>query len=117
MAIYLNKTPHVISLKFDDMVRIIEPTGPPVRVKTRIGKPVYTENGVTVHAPNRITGLQGLPEPEPDTFIVVSQITALVAARLFPDRTDLVFPATSAYHGADRSERGVMSVSRLIRAS
>lgn len=113
----INKTPHVISLKFEDHLQIIEPTGPPVRVKTRLGRPVLTENGVTVHQPSRVTGLQHLPDLEPDTFVVISQITAMVAARLHPERTDLVYPATSAYHGAERDERGVLSVMRLIRAS
>jgi hypothetical protein len=112
-----NRTPHVISIKYDDRVEILEPAGKPVRVKSRLGKPVWSENGLTVHSSSTNIGLQHLPPPEPDTLVVVSQIAALVAARLHPERTDVVFPATSSYHGAERDGRGVLTISRLIRAS
>lgn len=113
----VNVTPHVIALKYDDGIRVIEPTGPPVRVNSRLGRPDWSENGLTVHTPSKGVKLQNLPPPAPDTLFVVSQICALTAAQLYPDRVDLVYPATSAYHGAERGEKGVLTIQRLIRAN
>jgi hypothetical protein len=112
-----NRTPHAIALKHEDCVRVIEPTRPPVRVSSRLGKPDWTENGITVHHPSKGVKLQNLPPPVPDTLLVVSQICAIVAAKQHPDRVDLVYPATSVYHGAERGDGGVITVQRLIRAS
>jgi hypothetical protein len=82
-----------------------------------MGPAVTSEDGVTIHAPSRTIGIQNLPDSRPKTYLIVSQIAALAAAKLCPDRTDIVYPATSPYQGAERDENGILAVSRLIRAS
>ncbi len=112
-----NLTPHVISVKNGGAVIIMEPDGPPVRVKTRLGRVISEENGVTIHAPSRFAGFQNLPDKTPGVYLIVSQICALVAARLHLGRDDLVYPVTSPFLGAERDDHGVLSVSRFCAAS
>lgn len=112
-----NLTPHVISVKTDGRISVLEPDGNAVRVKSRLGKVIVVEDGITIHGPARITGLQHLPDPQPGTLLVVSQITAAAVAQLHPERDDIVYPATSKFHGAERDTKGVKAVSRFIRAT
>jgi len=59
-----------------------------------------------------------LPPYREGVILIVSQIVAMAVSVLLPDRDDVVSPGTAPKDGASReNRRGVVAVSRLIRAA
>lgn len=113
-----NRTPHAISLLTEDgVVRLIEPTRPPVRVLSETGLEIGTVQGVALHRPSAFGGLSGLPERRHATVVVVSQLAAMAVAAIHPDRDDVFYPDTSPQGGAWRDNGRVLAVKRLLRAT
>jgi len=81
-----NCTPHTLNIHTPDGQVELSPAGPLPRVAT-ITDEAPPINGIPVVA-SRLGAVEGLPDPEPNTVLVVSRLVA--GAR--PDRTDLVFP-------------------------
>jgi hypothetical protein len=104
-------------VRYNDRIDVIEPAGKPVRVRSITGTTWLEVDGVSIIAPSSHMRLQNLPPQEYGVLVVVSQISALVAAQLHPERHDIVYPDSSKYGGAERSINGVMSVNRFIRAT
>jgi hypothetical protein len=118
MDILDNRCPHAICVvdAAGDR-RIIEPSGPPVRIETVPGDAVGLAGGIAVHASPGWKCISNLPPRREDTTVIVSQLVALAVAALHPERGDVVYPGTDPRDGASRVRgRGVMSVTRLIRA-
>lgn len=84
-----NLTPHaihIVSLTSTDVIRTIEPSGPPARVTENlvsIGE--FDEIPLTVPTYGHVVGL---PDPEPGVLLIVSMLVK--AAQ--PHRADLVSP-------------------------
>jgi hypothetical protein len=97
--------------------RLIQPTGPATRIQTAPGRQVGLAAGIPVFEPHQWLEILHLPPRRPNVVVVVSQIVALGIAELYPTRDDVVHPGTAPGDGAVReSGRGVVSISRLIRA-
>jgi hypothetical protein len=111
----VNLTPHAIGLRREDgSTLILEPQADPARIVLTDGGRRGTVAGVELWGPRGFQTISGLPEPADGTVYVVSQLTAVVIAALYPHRTDIVYPDT--IRGTDRDQRGVLATSRLIAA-
>ena len=88
MATIINKTPHQLNLIVADREITIEPTLPPARVSENCKRiATLAVEGIEVAVTQKTYGeIENLPDPEPDTYYVVS---ALVAGRV-PDREDVL---------------------------
>lgn len=116
----VNLTPHAIGIRRylvdEDIVRVIPPTRPAVRVKTKPGVRLEDFEGLQLYGPPVFNGIINLPPMSPGKIFVVSQIAALVIGEFHRDRTDVFWPATTRKEGATRESGGVIAVSRLNRA-
>ena len=100
MTKLVNLTPHYIGLVRIDGTRFAVPPSkrhrrdpkPPARVQIDYGDVCMPYEGVDVRGPAKVEGIVDLPPPEHGTIYIVSQITAMIAAALFPERRDIVFP-------------------------
>ncbi len=115
---YENRTPHAVGLlREDGTISVLEPVQPPVRIAERMNREVAREDGIVIHDPSTFEGVEHLPRKQDGRMVVVSRLAALLIGALHPDRTDVVYPATSQKHGARRDKRGPIAVRRLIRAA
>lgn len=88
MSTIINKTPHALNLVIGDQNITIEPTLPPARVCENCKQIATLSVGdVDIAVTRKDYGeIENLPDPEPDTYYVVS---ALVAGRI-PEREDVL---------------------------
>ena len=88
MATIINKTPHALNLIVDGQNITIEPTLPPARVCEHCKQiAILSVGGTDIPVTQKTYGeIENLPDPEPDTYYVVS---ALVAGRI-PEREDVL---------------------------
>jgi hypothetical protein len=89
----LNLTPHPITVIADDGTATVSiaPAGPSPRVREEhaLEGAVTTETGAEVPVSAiRYTSIDGLPDRQDDTFLIVSMLVAQAA----PDRDDLLVP-------------------------
>lgn len=110
----INLTPHPIVLRSGKVDVTVPPSGTVVRVLSTPGEVLPIEGvPVPVYAAPSWGSVEGLPEPVPGTFYIVS---ALVAARC-AHRGDVVSPGTGPADGAVRDDAGrIVAVTRLIAA-
>jgi len=114
---FKNCTPHAIALiSVDGSTRILEPVWPPARVVVIPSSHEEVVDGIAIRGAGRFDGIEGLPEPEDDVVVIVSQITAHFVAATQPDRDDVVYPASGKIEGATRDSDGSLGVRRLVRA-
>jgi len=96
MAVLVNLTPHTINVMIEGKETVsIAPSGNQARVSTTT-KVVGEVNGVEVRKVEFGT-VEGLPEPQADTYYLVSRIVASAV----PTRTDVLVP-----DGSVRNEAG-----------
>ncbi len=102
-----NCTPHPIVVRTNGIETVFQPSGIIPRVGT-IETPVEGIEGIP--CVTQIMGqVQGLPDPEPGVFLLVSAIVLGAC-----DRLDLLAPDTGK--GAIRDEQGrILAVTRMIR--
>jgi len=108
-----NLTSHPLRLFTPHGVLEVQPSGQLARVFTH-STPIGEVAGMAVVRPT-FGEITGLPDPEPKTVFVVSQIvlTALRAAGI--TRADVVAPDTTPVGGAIRDAAGrVQGVTRLL---
>ena len=114
-----NRCPHSVTLwdKYGQPL-VLTPTQPPVRLLTISANQVGEVMGVPIHGPAGFAGVQFLPDKRADTFIIVSQMTAMAVSALHPDRDDVVYPGTAPHDHPvrDKERRDIRGVTRLIRA-
>jgi hypothetical protein len=106
--VFVNKTPHSITVQTVDGTMTIEPTFPPARVGQDY-LPAGEVDGIPVQ--QSVFGeVENLPEPEEGVVIIVS---AMVAQQCV-NRTDVVAPDTGA--SAIRDEAGrIVAVRGFVR--
>lgn len=112
----INLTPHPIVLQTASGERVtLPPSGTVARVSTTPGD-LEELPGIPIPVAGRTVygTVEGLPEPRPGTFFVVS---AMVGAALNGSRNDVLCPGTGPQDGAIRDENGrIEAVTRLVRA-
>ena len=86
----INLTPHSLNLVTDSGTVTVPPSGVVARVAVaRESAGTVTIDGVTVPLSRATYGaIEGLPDPQPNTFYVVSAVVASAAR----DRNDLLVP-------------------------
>ena len=128
MVNFINCTPHALRLRFDEtdgvarphpLDLVLEPRKGidgkplPARVSTTPGVYYTNINGMSVYGPTTYGRVEGLPDPEPDTYFIVS---ALVGAR--PEvagRRDVLMPGTGPKDLPVRDGEGqIYAITRLI---
>ncbi len=110
----INLTPHNIVLRADEGDETVVPTiGQVARVSSTPGPLVHAPQDalpVPVYGPDRPGEIVGLPDSQPETLYIVSN----VVADQITNRGDVVCPATGPLDGAIRNEEGqIVAVSRL----
>lgn len=118
---FVNLTPHAVTLQAQDGTRFtVPPSGTVARIASEPGEHIIIEGcagfdaGVAIYAPTR-WGAHGLPESDP-TGATTYIVSALFAGRV-GDRIDVVYPGTGPADGCIRDSKGqVEAVTRLIRA-
>ena len=111
MATFINLTPHDINILTPSGLRTIEPHDYCARVNAST-RTVDTIDDIPI-VEQTFGDVNGLPDPAPDTFYLVSSI---VLNALDTPRPDVLAPATGANHGVMRDQRGnIQSVTRLIK--
>jgi len=108
----INLTPHPITILSDGGSISIAPADKPVRCTVSTIR-VGTINFEGVEIPltsSKFGKVEGLPDPQPDTFLIVSR----VVAEALPEREDLLIPNESV---RDQEGRiiGVRSLSSLSK--
>jgi hypothetical protein len=82
----INLTPHPITHTGDGCV--YPPSGEVARIKYAERYTVTIKCGVEIVSAPTILGVIGLPEPKPDTYLIVSR----VVKNAVPDRDDCIVP-------------------------
>jgi hypothetical protein len=90
MTTLRNLTPHEIVIDTPDGTLVLPPAGDPPRInEQRRPAPPLTCEGIIMPVWEVTAGdVAGLPDPEPDAWLIVSRPVATAA----PDRTDLLIP-------------------------
>jgi len=114
---FKNLTPHLIHIApyleaSPDEWLSIPPSGEVARVASDPGEELDSAPGVRLFAAPRWGDVQGLPEPDPETILIVS---GLVASRC-GGRPDVFGPGTGPNDQAVRDDGRVIAVTRLIQA-
>jgi len=107
-----NLTPHPIVLRpTSGEDTVIPPSGTVARVSASPGALEDIPGlPVPVALPDAFGAVEGLPEPDGETFYIVS---AMVGAHV-TDRLDVLTPGTGPADGAVRNEKGhIVAVTRL----
>lgn len=117
----VNLTPHAVVLR--DAAGVDHTFAPrlgtdgkplPARVQATPGGLVDLGLPVPVATPDVFGAVLDLPNPEPETFLLVS---AMVGSALAGSRPDVLVPGTGPADGAVRNEKGhVVAVTRLKRS-
>jgi hypothetical protein len=103
----INCTPHSIIIKVGEKELVFPPSGIIPRVAT-IEVPAEGIDGIPC-VTQRLGEVQGLPDPEPGTFFLVSSLVFQAS-----EREDLVAPDTGKTCIRDEQGR-IVAVTRLIR--
>ena len=115
MVKLINLTPHSIVLRNNDGEdTVIEPSGTIARVSNAPSLKFEQIEGISVpvFAPDEMGEVENLPEPEDETFYLVS---GMVGAACM-GRDDVLVPGTGPQDGAIRNEKGhIVAVTRLKR--
>lgn len=103
----------------DGALRYFSGTFSPARVLFQQSRMLFTADGIPVHAPPLMLGVDNLPPFDPERLLVVSRLTAIAAAHLLPERTDLVYPGSGIEDDPIRltGSRGIDGVRALIRVA
>ncbi len=119
MTKLINLTPHAIALRrSDDSSTIYDGTRDAARINIEPGPEVGEVDGVPIIGPARFLDIDNLPPRREGILLIVSQLTALAVAALYPDRDDILYPGTGPAYGAHRdSSGGVLAVRQLVRAT
>jgi hypothetical protein len=84
----VNLTPHALNIIVDDEIIVLRPSGEIARVST-VSTPMDPVDGIPVV----LTGyaeVEGLPEPQPDTYYIVSRL--VLNANAISGRQDVLAP-------------------------
>lgn len=109
----VNLTPHPIRLVGETEVEI-GPSGLVARVKAvteTVGEVVLDDGTKFPIVRTKFEGLEGLPDPEPDTFFVASTLVAQAASRL--GRHDILAPDTGPESAIRDADGKIVGVRRL----
>ncbi len=110
----VNATPHPVTLVGEDGATVtLPPSGIAPRVgstKTHAGTVEVAGVSVAIEAETP-TALDGLPEPESGTYLIVSRVVAAAA----PGRSDLLVPGVPVRDAAG-NVIGCRTLSRLVPA-
>lgn len=113
----VNLTPHPIVVRAEGQTDIVFPSEGVARCKvsTEIAFALGVseiETGVAIPVARNVFGVvEGLPDPQPETFFIVS---FPVLQAMVGKRTDLIGPDTSPNGGAIRDEKGqIVAVTRF----
>jgi len=107
----VNLTPHAINIADAEgnIIRTIPPTSPPARATSR---PVAKGEIDGIPFVETLFGeVENLPDPQPDTYLIVSLVVIAAAA---PERDDLVRPDTGPTCVRD-GEGKIIAVRALTR--
>lgn len=97
MSNLVNLTPHAINIIFGNETKIVEPSGTIARVsmtQERIGE---VDDGIPVYR-NSYGKPEGLPEPEENTYYIVSALLA----QAVPEREDVLITSNPIRDEAGR---------------
>lgn len=106
----INKTPHNLNIVGQFGITVIEPSLPPTRCK-QTNIPISTlsfETNVFVVTTSSFGAIEDLPEPEDDTYFVVSRIVAEASGR-----KDLLIPGPAIRNDVTGQIIGCDGLSRL----
>ncbi len=108
----INLTPHALTIYSSTGVHVIPASGSLARVRSTTE--VITEiDGIPVIRPS-FSDIEGLPDPKPDTYYLVSSVVLTALRSHSIHRGDVVAPATGPNDGCIRNAQGhVQGVTRL----
>lgn len=109
----INATPHPIAIYSPHGILELPPSGSLARVRTH-STPIGEAAGVQIVS-HDYEDVSGLPEPQPNTLVVVSSIVLNALKEKGCKRKDVVSPDTSPVGGAIRDAKGrVQGITRLV---
>lgn len=113
----INLIQHPLTLRNETGEEIVlPPSGTVARVKTTPGELVQIA-GIPVPVAKATTygAIENVPDPQPDTWYIVSGMVLAAAKTQYPDRRDILAPGTGPQDGAIRNDQGqVIAVTRLL---
>lgn len=117
MSNFVNLTPHPITFKFNNESITFQPSGKVARIISNGASQhdVVTDGIIISYVNPGIESLVDLPEPQDNTFYIVSSLVLNYLRSIGSHRKDVVAPGTGPKDGAIRDEKGnIVAITKFI---